>query len=92
LDDDIFDDNIEPENDVLNGDVFEGISHPENKDGEEGLVPIGELIYHQVMTAVSSTMLQFVHLFNELGNVRLLKENDIAMFIDNEETGDDEDE
>jgi hypothetical protein len=77
--------NIEP----TENDIFEFTSSEEQTGPI--VVPIGELIYHQVMTAVSSALFHYVEVFNELGNVKLLKEDDIKMMLEKEE-GDDVDE
>jgi hypothetical protein len=80
----IFDESIEPEDDI--GDFFDFVDRTE---GEETVsVPIGELVFHQVMTAVSGVLLQVVPVFNEFGSVRLLREDDVQMILDEGEIED----
>ena len=73
-DPDIFDENIEPEDDTENSVI----------------VPIGELIYHQVMTTVSQVMFSYVPILNELGNVRLLRTEDVVLMLEEMEEEDTE--
>lgn len=73
--------NIEP----TENDIFEFNTDETAEEFGPIIVPIGELIYHQVMTAVSSALFHYVEVFNELGNVKLLKEDDIKMMLEKEE-------
>lgn len=79
MEDDIFEENIEPEDDI-----FEM-----SEDEEPITLPIGELIFHQVMTAVSSALFPHVQIFNELGTVKLVDQSDIQLFLipEDEEEG-----